>query len=248
MARDILTTIVRAIFVALLTCGWVQAQQQGITAGGALGSGTQGSRLGSSTSGSAAAQGGSSLSLSQRFQSNQNRFTQGSQGLGQTTAGMTAAQGVFGGGAGGLGQSFGRGGIGNQLLGLGALGAFGGGRGRNMFGAGGLGQQQQQQQGNRQVRTHVVIGFTHPLQDPANAAQVRKLRSRVLNRIDRMLQRALRERAAGVQLRLEGSTAVLVGSVASDHQKELAERLVKLEPGIESVRNELTVDRGGSTP
>jgi len=39
---------------------------------------------------------------------------------------------------------------------------------------------------------------------------------------------------------IEGRTAVLRGSVASDQARLLAEQLILLEPGIDSVRNELT--------
>ena len=234
---------------ALLVCSasWTYGQvggQGGITAGGALGSGTQGSRLGSSSTGagSAASQGGSSLSLSSRFQSNSNRFMQGSQALGQTTAGMSAAQGVFGGGLQG-----GRNSLTNQLIGLGALGAFGGARGRNLFGMGSQ-TQQSNQQNSRQIRTHMVVAFPNPLRNSQPSSRVRAVRSRVMSRMDRTLRRALGERASEVQVLLEGSTAVLRGAVASDHQKQLAELLVKLEPGIADVRNELTVDPRGSTP
>ena len=235
------------VFALLLySASWAFGQvggQGGITAGGSLGSGTQGSRLGSSSSGagSAAAQGGSTLSLSSRFQSNSNRFTQGSQALGQTTAGMTAAQGVFGGGAQGPN------GLTNQLIGLGALGAFGGARGRNLFGMG-MQTQQTNQQTSRQIRTHMVVAFPNPLRDSQDLSAAQTVRSRVMSRMDRTLRRALGERASEVRVRLEGSTAVLQGAVASDHQKQLAELLVKLEPGIADVRNELTVDPRGSTP
>ena len=237
------------LVVALLasSASWAFGQvggQGGITAGGSLGSGTQGSRLGSSSSGagSAAAQGGSTLSLSGRFQSDSNRFMQGSQALGQTTAGMSAAQGVFGGGLQG-----GRNSLTNQLFSLGALGAFGGARGRNLFGMG-MQSQQTNQQSSRQIRTHMVVAFPNPLRDSQDSSAAQTVRSRVMSRMDRTLRRALGERAREVQVRLEGSTAVLRGAVSSDHQKQLAELLVKLEPGIADVRNELTVDPHGSTP
>ncbi len=236
------------LVVALLVCSasWSYGQvggQGGITAGGSLGRGTQGSRLGSSSSGagSAAAQGGSTLSLSSRFQSNSNRFTQGSQAMGQTTAGMTAAQGVFGGGMQGPNS------LTNQLFSLGALGAFGGARGRNLFGMG-MQTQQTNQQTSRQIRTHMVVAVPSPLRDSRDLSAAQTVRSRVMSRMDRTLRRALGERASEVRVRLEGSTAVLQGAVASDHQKQLAELLVKLEPGIADVRNELTVDPRGSTP
>lgn len=45
-------------------------------------------------------------------------------------------------------------------------------------------------------------------------------------------------------VRLEGRTAILEGEVASERHRALAERLLLLEPGISSVRNELTVATG----
>jgi len=46
---------------------------------------------------------------------------------------------------------------------------------------------------------------------------------------------------------LEGRTAVLRGKVASEEDRRLAESLVKLEPEVLAVRNELTVDSVGTT-
>ncbi|MCA9132636.1 MAG: BON domain-containing protein [Planctomycetales bacterium] len=45
----------------------------------------------------------------------------------------------------------------------------------------------------------------------------------------------------GVQLEMEGRTAIIRGQVASEADVQLAERLLSLEPGIDSVRNELVV-------
>ncbi len=215
-----------------------QGSGGGITAGGALGNGTQGSRLGASQS--------SAVALSSRFQTDSNRFSQGSQALGQTTAGLSAAQGVFGGGAAGGFGGGGRNSLTNQLIGLGAMGAFGGARGGNMFGQNAMGQQQQQ--GQSQIRTHAVLGFSNPLREQPNSPLVAQYQARVMVRIARVLKRAMPANASTVQVNLEGATAVLQGQVESDHQKRLAELLVKLEPGIATVRNELTVDRNGSTP
>ena len=50
-----------------------------------------------------------------------------------------------------------------------------------------------------------------------------------------------------VEIQLEGRTAVLRGSVATDHDRALAEQLALLEPGISFVRNEIsTTDQPAS--
>lgn len=55
------------------------------------------------------------------------------------------------------------------------------------------------------------------------------------------------EKQNDVQVRMEGRTAVLSGSVASDRDRSLVEGLALLEPGISAVRNELVVGESGST-
>jgi hypothetical protein len=40
---------------------------------------------------------------------------------------------------------------------------------------------------------------------------------------------------------LQGRTAIVQGEVATEHARDLAERLLRLEPGVSSVQNELTV-------
>jgi osmotically-inducible protein OsmY len=43
---------------------------------------------------------------------------------------------------------------------------------------------------------------------------------------------------------MDGSTVVLRGSVRDDHERRLAEALVRLTPGVRAVRNELTAPGG----
>jgi hypothetical protein len=52
----------------------------------------------------------------------------------------------------------------------------------------------------------------------------------------------LRSKSLGsVQVLVLGSKAILRGSIATDHTRDLAGRLLLLEPGIETVQNDLTV-------
>ena len=39
----------------------------------------------------------------------------------------------------------------------------------------------------------------------------------------------------------DGNTVVLTGAVASDDERRLVENMIRLEPGVHSVRNELQV-------
>jgi osmotically-inducible protein OsmY len=98
---------------------------------------------------------------------------------------------------------------------------------------------QQQQQGQRQIRTKLVIGF----QAPTVAPEVANVK------VEALLNRGL-ELPAGstVAVSMQGSTAVLRGSVNSEYDRGLAERLALLEPGIVAVQNELTVNLPAPTP
>lgn len=49
------------------------------------------------------------------------------------------------------------------------------------------------------------------------------------------------ERRGPITVMLDGNTAVLSGSVATEHDRDLAERVALLEVGVAAVRNELTV-------
>ena len=51
-----------------------------------------------------------------------------------------------------------------------------------------------------------------------------------------------------VDVAMEGRIAVLTGSVASEQTRDLVARLAMLEPGIEAVRNELSVARTEALP
>ena len=44
-----------------------------------------------------------------------------------------------------------------------------------------------------------------------------------------------------VAVRMEGNAVTLTGTVATPHERKLAEQLVRLEPGVGTVDNQLTV-------
>jgi hypothetical protein len=55
------------------------------------------------------------------------------------------------------------------------------------------------------------------------------------------------ENAGSIQVAMQGRTAVLTGTVRTQRDRELAEGLAMLEPGISAVRNELVVDASAPT-
>jgi osmotically-inducible protein OsmY len=108
------------------------------------------------------------------------------------------------------------------------------GFGRNQFNRTNANQQQQ-----AQIRTRLSLGFTPSGAAPALVAQRFEGRLAKTSHI---------EAITPVKVTMEGSTAILQGTVASEHQRDLARRLAMLEPGISDVRNELTVRRAAPAP
>lgn len=88
------------------------------------------------------------------------------------------------------------------------------------------------------VRVAKQVGFDYPL--PA-AAQAGAALSQRLNTAPTLKVR-------GVTATVQGQTAILRGSVASSHDRQVAEQLALLEPGIWQVQNELVVAQPAATP
>lgn len=192
----------------------------------------------------------------------------GASGLGGA-AGMTGMGGVEGmmglggmsslGGMGGLGG--GMGGIGGRM-GLGGMSGLGGIGGMGIMGRGGMMSRggmmgmggmmggrtvggffpnSQNSGGGAPIRNTVSVGFTPPA--PAANAAGRRLTG-LLRRSSRIQQ------VTPIEVELRGRTAILRGTVATAHDRDLARLAVLLEPGISQVRNELAVagQRGEPLP
>lgn len=230
-----------AVVVAALLAGSAQVQAQ--SGPGQAGTRQSAGNLTGRSSGGQTAGAGASMSqvqgygLNSRFTgSGFNRFMTGSTAMGQTTAGLGAAtSGAFGSGGAGMGGQtrFG----GSQSFGM--MGMLGG-MGRGMFGMnnrmmmGGMGGMGAQGNQTGTVRTRMRLGFETP-GSPAGS---------VAPRVSQVVQRVLDRPDVGggqVSIAMEGNTAVLTGTVASKHARDVVERLALLEPGIAAVRNELTV-------
>lgn len=52
----------------------------------------------------------------------------------------------------------------------------------------------------------------------------------------------IQARSLTIEVSPEGHSAILLGAVPSEHDRQMTELLVKLEPGIQTVENRLTVD------
>lgn len=134
------------------------------------------------------------------------------------------------------GANVNRGGMGGANLfgalgGLGALGGAGGARGQT-----------------REVRTALSVAFDHPAIDAGKVSQ----------QITRRLNGSEPVAVTGIQrvraltpvqaARDSDGSLVLTGTVATERDRALAERLALLEPGVWKVKNEITVSAAADPP
>lgn len=168
--------------------------------------------------------------------SNTNVFNSfSSDGSAASTNGLGSGGGMSGmGGAGGMG---GVGGLGG-MSGLGGMGGLGGGRLGMMGGLGGLGgfRNQSGLGGARNNSSQMRVVVRPDMENLATERQAN------IDTVPQVLSRLpLPERLQGINANVDADTIVLTGQVASDSDKRLAEKIVRLEPGVYSVRNELEV-------
>ena len=77
---------------------------------------------------------------------------------------------------------------------------------------------------------------------PAGVAYGRAGPSQLQSEVTQVLARSTSlSPTRDIQVNVEGPMVVLRGTVASPHDRSLAEALVRLTPGVENVRNELQV-------
>lgn len=153
---------------------------------------------------------------------------------GNAFSGGAATQGGMG--AGGMNMG-GMGGMGG--MGLGGVGGLGrGGMGLGGFGAGnfGMGLMGGNAQGRKSIRASVRPEIEMSAKGAAD------LSARTTSRFSNL---PAAQKFPNVNASYENGSVVLRGSVATEKDKKMMERLMKLEPGVDSVRNELLVQ--GST-
>lgn len=173
---------------------------------------------------------------------NQQAASQAGVGFGGISSGQNGQANPFGTGGmmgattnvGGLaGAALMNRGLQNSMGGLG-MGGFGGRGG--MMGRGGMNQFNQNQNNSNQkkIRATAKIGFE--VTAPSNAVT-----SRLVNdRLKRIPSPAL----DGITVEMSGRTAIIRGTVDSVADAKMVERLLSLEPGIDGVKNELTLAAG----
>lgn len=117
-------------------------------------------------------------------------------------------------------------------------GGFGGGRG-GFGGQGGFGGNNGNQNSQKENKVRAVIRIGFPVQHPTASHTAGRINQR-------FAAMPLPPGVAGVQVTMDGRTAVLQGQVQSLEDGGLLERLLLLEPGIDGVRNELSVANAGN--
>jgi len=183
-------------------------------------------------------------SLSQFGQQEQQNGNGAFQQTGQLTTTASNASGTFVGadssdtsnfrsltnGVGGM-NNMGMSGMGSMgMMGMGRMGGMGGmGGNRGGFGRGG-----QQNDPRAQLRIPMRIAFTRPTLDLAQISVKATFR---LTRIP-----TLSEGNKVAVVVSEDGVALVTGSVVTERDSSLIERLVELESGVKSVRNELVVN------
>jgi hypothetical protein len=167
------------------------------------------------------------------FRSMQGQGMQGTQGMNGMQQGMNGMQGLGGtslGGRGGIGGAGGISGLRNAFSQQGRQNSFNNQqaqRGRQ----GGA-------QGQTQIRVPIRLGFAAtPVAAPQFSA----------NLTNRLSTTPSLQRAGQINVSLEGRTAVLRGTVATEADRRLAESLARLEPEVLAVQNELVVGSAGTT-
>jgi len=153
-------------------------------------------------------------------------------GMGSSYGGMGSSYGRSGSSYGGMGSSYGRsgsmsGGYGSSL----GRGATMGGYGMTGLGATGY---------NQPLPVSLNISFPFPPRPPENVSQ--RLSS------SQLVQRGRLQSLSPVVVSVRGETAILQGAVASQHDRDLAEQMVRLEPGVAQVDNMLTVGQPAVSP
>jgi len=85
----------------------------------------------------------------------------------------------------------------------------------------------------RQVQPVYTLGFVPPTPNYARVSTT------LSQRMDNTVQTG---RLATVQLELSDGVAVVSGSVASEHDKKVAENMIRLQPGVQEVQSNIQLD------
>lgn len=90
-----------------------------------------------------------------------------------------------------------------------------------------------------EIRAKLRVGFSVVRTAPA------QLGSRLAGRLEKS---SWIQTHSAVEVAVEKGTAILRGAVATEHDRVLAERIARLEPGVRRVENQLTVAESSPSP
>jgi hypothetical protein len=239
----------------LLACGSAFAQGQGSSSS----TGTFGNRTtGTGTSAGSSSAFGSNSALSNLIQSNASGApslgngsgvggqamqnggfvgTSASQNGQQSFVGASAAAGQSGGGMSGMGGGMGGmgGGMGGMGGGMGGMGGgFGGGGGTGRLAQALIGMQANKGPAPPPIRTRLILDIENPLPTPTTDMVSSAIATHLV------ALPALHWQVPA-QVQMQGKTAILRGVVASAHDRDLAERVVRLEATVDQVQNLIEV-------
>lgn len=157
----------------------------------------------------------------------------GATGFGGATGGFGGATGGFGGAAGGFGGTTGgfggtgrAGGLGGRVTGVGGFGATG-------------------QTGGLVAAAPRAISYTATVRFATAPVPQAEFQTNVR---DVVVRSSMLSNPAGVQVATEGRVVVLTGAVKDEDEARLVEGMVRLTPGVQDVRNELTYPVTPATP
>jgi osmotically-inducible protein OsmY len=88
-------------------------------------------------------------------------------------------------------------------------------------------------QNSTSIRTTFRAGFDYPKPKPNQLKTTLTRRLALMSSI---------QTQAPIRVEVQGRTTILRGVVATDHDRFLAESMIRLEPGVEKVKNELEVE------
>lgn len=147
------------------------------------------------------------------------------------TGGLTGNRNATGGGLAGNRNTMGGGLAGNRQT----MGGFGGNTG-GLFGGGFLGGGMNNQQQNA-----ITMGYTVNFDGKNSAARTSTTVTPSVELQQRLTAAPGMQGASNLQVSMRGETAIIRGTVTTDYAKQLAAAMLRLEPGVYEVQNELTI-------
>lgn len=123
--------------------------------------------------------------------------------------------------------------------GQGGLSPFGSGRGFQQTRRPGSSTGYGSRRTTGQIRARIRVGFSVVRPAPA------QLSSRLAQRLEKS---SWLDAQSPIEVAFEQGTAILRGVVATEHDRTLAERMARLEPGIRQVENQLTLVQPTTPP